>query len=102
MNFVITPKAQDYIRNKGGSVTIRLEKKQTGCGCCGDGEVELTTIKLGEPQTEARSHKKMSVQDLDIYVHASIESAIQDVAPKIDLEWTFFGKKLVLYGLKQA
>jgi len=99
MEFTITPAAREYIRNKGGAITVKLEKKQTGCGCCGATAIDSPVVSLGAPQAEADNYQKATVTDIYLYVHSSLQSIAENVSPKIDVERTLFGRKLVLYGL---
>lgn len=101
MQFEITPTAREFIRNKGGVITVKLEKRQTGCGCCGANEVESPFVRLGAPQAELDHYEKMTSIDVAIYVHSSLQNTSKLVTPKIDVERTLFGRKLVLFGLIQ-
>ena len=103
MDFTITPVAREYIRNKGaGAVTVKLEKRQIGCGgCCGATDFESPSVKLGAPQADASQYRKVTLTDVDLFVHSSVQSAVRKDTPKIDMERTFFGRKLVLYGLTE-
>ncbi|MDT8900111.1 CC/Se motif family (seleno)protein [Anaeroselena agilis] len=101
MQFEITPAAREYIRNKGGVITVKLEKRQTGCGCCGATEVESPSVRLGAPQAEIDHYQKVTSSDAAIYVHSSLQNTSELTSPKIDVERTLFGRKLVLYGLTQ-
>lgn len=101
MQVEITPAAREYIRKKGGSVSMKLEKKQTGCSCCGTTEVESPNVRVGAPLAEIDQYQETSSADLILYVHSSLQNKPNLVAPKIDVERTFFGRKLVLYGLTQ-
>lgn len=101
MKITITPKAQEFIRKKGNSITLSIEKKETGCSCCGDSTVELTSIKLGVPQGALNEYQICNVMGIDLYLHTSIQAEIDTAISQLDVEGTLFGKKLVLYGLKQ-
>jgi hypothetical protein len=102
MNFVITPKALDYIRDKGAAITLRLERKETGCNCCGESAVEIPAVKLGTPKAASGEYRKICLMNIDLYVHESIRAILEQTSPKIDVEGTLLGKKLVLYGLQQS
>lgn len=100
MEFVITPAAQEYIRKKGdGVITVKLEKKETGCSCCGTTAIDSPSVRLGAPQAEASNYQQLSITDVILYVHSSLQSIAPNASPKIDVERTLFGRKLVLYGL---
>ncbi|MDT8901425.1 CC/Se motif family (seleno)protein [Anaeroselena agilis] len=102
MNFDITPRALDYIRNKGAAVTLRLDRRETGCSCCGESVVEIPAVKLGTPQEASGEYRKISRMNIDLFVHESIRAILEQASPRIDVEGTLFGKKLVLYGLQQS
>lgn len=102
MEFEITPAAQEYIRNKGGgAVSVRLEKKESGCGCCGATSIDSPAVSLGTPKTAADNYQKKTVTDVNVFVHSSLQSIAKNATPKIDVERTLFGRKLVLYGLTE-
>ncbi len=101
MNLDITPKAQDYIRNKGEAVMLRMDRRETGCSCCGESAVEIPSVKLGIPKRALEDYRKVSLMSIDLYIHESIRAILEQASPKIDVEGTLFGKKLVLYGIQQ-
>ena len=102
MQFEVTTAAREYIRGKGdGVITVRLEKRQTGCNCCGEAEVESPSVRLGTPAAELDHYQKVNTADIAIYVYYSLLNPPKLVSPKIDVERTLFGRKLVLYGLTQ-
>lgn len=102
MQFEITSAARAYIHKKGGGViSIKLEKRQTGCGCCGATEVETPVVRLGAPLLETDQYQEMPSIDLILYVHSSLQNKSDLATLTIDVERTLFGRKLVLYGLTQ-
>lgn len=102
MEFEITPAARAYIHKKGGGlISITLEKRQTGCGCCGATEVEIPIVRLGAPLLESHQYQEMPSIDLILYVHSSLQNKSNLATLTIDLERTLFGRKLVMYGLIQ-
>ena len=102
MEFEISSAARTYInKNGGGAISIKLEKKQTGCGCCGATEVEIPIVRLGTPLLEIHQYREMPSIDLILYVHSSLRSKSNIATFTIDMERTLFGRKLVLYGLTQ-
>lgn len=102
MQWEITPAARDYIRIKGGQVYVILERRKHSCGCCGSTEVESPLVRLGEPQREElEQYQRIALIDITVFVHSSLQGTSMSLSPKIDVEWTLLGRKLVLYGLLQ-
>ena len=97
----ITPRAQEYIGSKGGSITVSMKKEITQFNCCGSGDIECPMVQTGRPpEGDMQQYCRVNEGNIELYIHIATRAVFESAEPYIDLDRTVFGKKLVMYGVQ--
>ena len=101
MNMQISKAAAEFIIAKGGVVKIVLDQRSTFFGWCGPREIPCPSVRLGKPpDKEAAQYQAVVADGIVFHVHSACSALLESNDIRLEIESVFFGKKLVLYGIK--
>ena len=99
MRFSLSAEAGQYIHQKGGAATVFLENRTTAFNWCGPRDIPCPSVRLGKPTAENMNNYHPSAYgDIQLFVQNEVNAATSADQPRIELERTLFGRKLVVYG----
>ena len=100
MNLIVTERAQEFIAQEGGIITVKLEQRLIPSCCNTPSIAPLPAVKTGKPEAgEADEYAAVTIDGAQVYAHTSIRNYNSDNPLRLDIETTLFGKRLVVYGL---
>lgn len=100
MNMIVTERAQEFIAQEGGIITVKLEQRLIP-NCCNPPSIApVPSVKTGKPEAgEAADYTAVTIDGAEVYAHTSIRNYDNENPLRVDIETTLFGKRLVVYGL---
>jgi hypothetical protein len=100
MNMIVTERAQEFIAQEGGIITVKLEQRLIP-NCCNPPSIApVPSVKPGKPEDpETAEYAAFKIDGAEVYAHTSIQNYDNENLLRVDIETTLFGKRLVLYGL---
>ncbi len=99
MNLTIAGRAQEFISQEGGVISIKIEKRLIpGCGAMQTADVPA--VRLGKPEDHEKANfSAMTIDGVQVFAHSSIVNYNDQIPLRIDIETTLFGNRLAVYGL---
>lgn len=99
MNMTVTERAQEFIAQAGGVITVKIEKRLIpGCGNLQTADVPA--VRVGEPQEhEKDDYEAFTIDGVVVHAHRSVVNYNEQILLRIDIETNLFGKKLGMFGL---
>ena len=99
MNLTIAGRAQEFINQQGGVISVKIEKRLIpGCGAMQTADVPA--VRLGKPEDHEQANFELKViNEIQVYAHSSVVNYNEKTPLLIDIETTLFGHRLALYGL---
>jgi len=104
MEFQMTPGAQQLILDRGGQITVRIEREEC-CSCAGQVVIPYLSAQLGGPNdSQVVEYEIISADDIKVYVHKGLYNfEILSSIFAVDLSDSSLESKpnetLVIYGV---
>jgi len=99
MNLTIATRAQEFISQQGGVISVKIEKRLIpGCGAMQT--ADAPTVRLGKPEDHEKANfESVDITGVQVYAHSSVVNYNEKTPLLIDIETTLFGHRLAMYGL---
>ncbi|HML35336.1 MULTISPECIES: CC/Se motif family (seleno)protein [Sporomusa] len=99
MNMTVTERAQEFIAQEGGVITVKIEKRLIP-GCSSLQTADVPAVHVGEPQKhEKDDYQTFTIDGVMVHAHSSVVNYNDKILLRIDTETNLFGKKLGMFGL---
>jgi hypothetical protein len=99
MNLTIAGRAQEFISQQGGVISVRIEKRLIpGCGAMQT--ADAPAVRLGKPEDHEKANfEAVTIDGIQVYAHSSVVNYNAKIPLLVDIETTLFGNRLAMYGL---
>lgn len=99
MNLTIAGRAQEFISQQGGVITVKIEKRLIpGCGAMQT--ADTPAVRLGKPEDHEKANfEEITIDGVQVYAHSSVVNYNGKIPLQVDIETTLFGSRLAMYGL---